>query len=242
MNKISETSRARPGYRHEDKYLCDAMQTAVLKMRSCGLLKRDSHAKGGSYVVRSLYFDSPEDDCYYENESGVGERDKYRLRIYNADAGRIVLEKKSKTRGMTRKLSCPVSEELCRKLMDGGGVGFSDRESGLTGRMLWEMQEKAMRPAVIVEYLRFPFVEPLGNVRVTFDENIASSNEISRFLDKELMVRPVLEKGMGILEVKWDAFLPGHIKRHLQLESLQWSSFSKYYLCRKYNMYGGIRV
>lgn len=104
------------------------------------------------------------------------------------------------------------------------------------------MQRKAMRPAVIVEYLRYPFVEQNGNVRVTFDEQLCSSNEISAFLQERIPLRPVMEKGMSVLEVKWDEFLPGYIRNQIQLDSLQWQSFSKYYLCRKYNAYGGMRI
>ena len=108
--------------------------------------------------------------------------------------------------------------------------------------LLDEMQRKALRPVVIVEYLRYPFTEQNGNVRVTFDENIGSSNDILGFLEGPHTMRPVMEKGMSVLEVKWDEFLPDHIKGHMQMDSLQWCSFSKYYLCRKYNTYGGIRT
>ena len=85
-------------------------------------------------------------------------------------------------------------------------------------------------------------MERNGNVRITFDENISSSNEVAGFLDKRSPVRPVLERGMSVLEVKWDEFLPDYIRNQMQLNTLQWSSFSKYYLCRKYNIYGGIRI
>lgn len=81
-----------------------------------------------------------------------------------------------------------------------------------------------------------------GNVRVTFDEAISSSNDIGCFLEKEIILRPILEKGQGILEVKWDEFLPDYIKKIMELDSLRWNSFSKYYLCRKYNTFGGVRI
>lgn len=230
-------------YRHEYKYLCDAMQNAVLKTRVRSLLKQDMHTAGTeAYRVRSLYFDSIKDDCYYDNESGVGERDKYRIRIYNEDTSYIVLEKKSKSRQMTRKQSCCIDESICRRLMTGQNVRISDNMSEEEKKLLSELQTKSLRPVVIVEYLRYPFVEKSGNVRVTFDENIGSSNEISCFLEKRISIRPVLEKGKSVLEVKWDEFLPSYIKNQIQLSSLQWSSFSKYYLCRKYNTYGGIRI
>ena len=230
-------------YRHEDKYLCDSMQNAVLKTRAGAILKRDGHSsKTGCYRVRSLYFDTMQDTCYYENENGVGERDKYRIRIYNADAGTIFLEKKSKTRQMTRKHTCRIDEETCRLLMSGKRIEITSGMPEQQRNLLTQLQGKAMRPTVIVEYLRYPFVEHNGNVRMTFDEDICSSNDIDRFLEERITCRPVLEKGMSVFEVKWDEFLPGYIKNFIQLDSLQWSSFSKYYLCRKYNAYGGIRV
>lgn len=230
-------------YRHEYKYLCDAMQNAVLKTRIRALLKPDEHTlKEASYRIRSLYFDTPQDSCYYDNESGIGERDKYRIRIYNEDTDYIVLEKKSKSRQMTRKQSCRIDEAICRRLMTGQSIRISNDMPDEEKKLLSELQTKSMRPVVIVEYQRYPFVESNGNVRITFDENICSSNEIFRFLEKRISVRPVLEKGMSVLEIKWDEFIPDYIKNQMQLNSLQWSSFSKYYLCRKYNIYGGVRV
>lgn len=233
----------RKKFRHEYKYLCDSSQNAILKMRAKGLLQIDSHAQNvGYYYIRSLYFDTLDNQCYLENEDGVDKRDKYRIRIYNADSEKIVLEKKSKERQMTSKKSCQISEEICRKLMKSERVEITEDMPVILKELLLEMQLKAMRPVVIVEYQRFPFVERNGNVRITFDENIRSSNEINSFLEKQIMTRPVLQNGQSVLEVKWDTFLPSYIKEHMQIENLQWNSFSKYYLCRKYNTYGGIRT
>ena len=208
-------------------------------MRAKGLLQPDKHAKeSGYYYIRSLYFDTMDYQCYQENECGSDKRDKYRIRIYNADYKKIVLEKKSKQRQMTSKISCPISEEICRKLMKNELVQITEEMSEVQKRLLLEMQLKGMRPTVIVEYQRFPYVEKNGNVRVTFDENIRSSDDIEQFLEKKIAARPVLEVGKSVLEVKWDAFLPSYIKEHLAMETLQWTSFSKYYLCRKYNIRG----
>lgn len=230
-------------YRHEYKYVCNSMQSIVLKTRASGIMKRDIHAgANGYYRIRSLYFDDMEDTCYYENESGVGERDKYRIRIYNGDISRISLEKKSKNREMTLKTACRINEEICRKLMKGEKNIIDSNMTYVQKKLLLEMQLKNMSPKVIVEYVRYPFVNQNGNVRVTFDEAISSSNDIGCFLEKEIILRPILEKGQGILEVKWDEFLPDYIKKIMELDSLRWNSFSKYYLCRKYNTFGGVRI
>ena len=230
-------------YRHEYKYICNAIQGAILKTRAQGLLERDEHAgKDGSYRIRSLYFDDLEDRCYYENESGIGERDKYRVRIYNGNCNRILLEKKSKTRGMTLKTASKITLEQCRQMMAGEIIPITEGMGNVLKQLLLEMHMKNMRPNVIVEYVRYPFVGKNGNVRVTFDEAIGSSNDLRRFLEHGIIFRPVMECGKGILEVKWDEYLPDYIKKSMQLDSLLWSSFSKYYLCRKYNVYGGVRI
>ena len=175
-----------------------------------------------------------------ENESGNDRRDKYRIRIYNANPEKIVLEKKSKERQMTSKISCPITEEICRKLMKNEQIQITEEMSEIQKKLLLEMQLKVMRPSVIVEYQRFPYVNKNGNVRITFDENIVSSNDTMNFLEKKIVSRPILEAGHSVLEVKWDEFLPSYIKEHMAIDRLQWMSFSKYYLCKKYNTCGQI--
>lgn len=230
-------------YRHEYKYICGATQSAILKTRARGLLKTDTNVKeNGVYRIRSLYFDDFEDSCFFDNESGIGERAKYRIRIYNGSSDYIMLEKKIKHRGMTMKTAVHIDEGCCKQLMAGEMVKIEDDMPDTLKLFLYEMRAKNMRPKVIVEYVRTPFVDKLGNVRVTFDEAISSSDSISDFLKQRILVRPIMEKGQSILEVKWDEFLPDYIKNTLQLDFLKWSSFSKYYLCRKYNTHGGSRI
>ena len=89
-----------------------------------------------------------------------------------------------------------------------------------------------LKPKVIVTYERVPFVYPGGNVRVTFDQKITSSAELGAFLSGEYAQRPILPVGKSVLEVKWDELLPLHIKDALNMDTLQWSAFSKYYMCR----------
>ena len=230
-------------YRHEYKYLIDAMQQSLLKLHAAGTLQPDAHAdENGEYLIRSLYFDSLDDKCFYENENGDDPREKYRIRFYNCDSSRISLECKAKTRSLTRKTSCPITVEQCMCFME-GRIPEPDREvSPKQSAMFCQMRLQNLRPVVIVQYVRTPYINKAGNVRVTFDYNIASSNDIAGFLNTDIPFRQVLPVGQSILEVKWDEFLPSYIKEQLELESLQWTSFSKYYICRKYNCYGGVRI
>lgn len=228
-------------YRHEYKYMCNSAQNEILKLRARGLLRVDEHAKEkGYYNIRSLYFDTIDNQCFSENEAGYDKRDKYRIRIYNGNLKKIVLEKKSKVHQMTLKVSCSISEETCRKLMKNEYIKITEDMKPTERLLLLEMQLKVMRPVVIVEYQRFPYVEKNGNIRITFDEKISSSSNIEDFLENEITTRPILRMGQSVMEVKWDAFLPSYIKEQLSVETLQWTSFSKYYLCRKYSTLGGI--
>lgn len=227
----------RPGtYRHEYKYLCDAGTAEIEKIRCDGLLERDPHAVDGVYRVRSLYFDTPEDWCLASNLAGINNRDKFRLRIYMNTPGVFHLEQKSKDNEMTWKTSAGITKEECESLLAGEyPVNASSEEAAALYR---KMQLLDMQPKVIVEYLRTPFVDPSWNVRVTFDEDIGSASDISGFLDPDLMLRPVMESGLVVMEVKWDDTLPAFIQSQLECETLQKTGVSKYVLCRRYNLLG----
>lgn len=228
-------------YRHEYKYLIDSRQMAVLKLRAEGILRKDSHVdQDGSYRVRSLYFDDMENNCYIENEGGTDPRWKFRIRYYGGKPEILKLEKKSRQKGMTRKEFCLITREECEQFMR-GEIPYISKDFLPEKQMLFaEIKMKRLMPKVIVSYQRIPYVAVPGNVRVTLDFNIVSSGQIRSFLGESDWERPILSGGMQVLEVKWDEFLPSYIKECLSLPSLQWTSFSKYYLCRKYSTNGGL--
>lgn len=186
------------------------------------------------YNIRSLYFDDYYDRCFYENENGTDPREKFRIRIYNHSAGKISLELKRKERGKTLKTACPLTLEQTRMLMANQPPEDIGSLPPLLQKLTKEMREHGMHPKVIVEYDRIPYIYPLGNVRITFDTNISSCSDPMAFLEETIPRRPVMPTGLQLLEVKYDAFLPDFIYRALQLDNLQQTAFSKYYLCRKY--------
>ena len=229
-------------YRHELKYQVTDAQIQMLKNRINHLLPLDSHvAKTGSYVIRSLYFDDYYDRCLKENENGTDPREKFRIRIYNGSSEKISLECKRKERGKTHKTSCPVNKllkqfEQTRALMAGKVLPDVAGQPPLLRKLTLQMMTRKLRPVVIVEYVRIPYVYKNGNVRITLDTNIASSSAVETFLDPHISGRPVLPVGQQLLEVKYDEYLPDFIYRSLMLPSLRQTAFSKYYLCRKYTI------
>ena len=223
-------------FRHELKYPISVAQRHMLENRLKAILPLDSHAgPEGVYTIRSLYFDDYDDRCLRENENGTDPREKFRIRIYNASTDRISLECKRKERGKTHKESCPLTVEQTKLLMQGKALPDMGSQPPVLRRLTVLMLTRRMRPVVIVEYDRRPYVYPSGNVRITLDENIGSCTQVQRFLDPVIPKRAVQLRGQQLLEVKYDEYLPDHIYRSLQLENLQQTAFSKYAICRKYS-------
>lgn len=224
-------------YRHEFKYICSEAQLACLKGRLSGIMRFDVHADmDGKYQIRSVYFDDFEDTGFYENENGTDPREKFRIRIYNNSADLIELENKKKICGMTSKDACEVQRDLCEALLRGELEALEACEFPVWNKFAALWNTRQLRPKVIVDYERTVFVCPLGNVRITFDRNISSSTDYTHFFDKVIKKRPVMPTGLHVLEVKWDEFLPDYIYKGIELENLQRTAFSKYYLCRKYHL------
>lgn len=220
-------------YRHEYKYLISASEESILMIRAAGMLMRDAHVgDSGTYVIRSLYFDDDYDTCLQDNVAGTDPRSKFRIRYYNHDTTLLRLEKKSKSRMMTLKESCTISEEECHCFMEGKIPEITADMPEIKKKLFTQMLLRHLKPKVIVTYERVPFVYPGGNVRVTFDQKITTSAELGAFLSGEYAQRPILPVGKSVLEVKWDELLPLHIKDALNMDTLQWSAFSKYYMCR----------
>lgn len=65
--------------RHEWKHRIDTAGLLALRARLGAVLQRDPHALGGSYQVRSLYFDNLADKALREKLESVNHREKFRL-------------------------------------------------------------------------------------------------------------------------------------------------------------------
>ena len=222
-------------YRHELKYIVSAAQIPLLKSRIAAVMRLDPHANAdGKYAIRSLYFDDYDNHCYYENENGTDPREKFRIRIYNHSPAAIHLECKRKERGKTMKTADEITVEQTNQAMEGTLWGSLETFPPLLRKMKLQMDTRLLRPVVIVEYERIPYLYQNGNVRVTFDMNVSSSADVYQFWDESLPKRPVMPPGMHLMEVKFDEYLPDFIYRGLNLGTLRQTTYSKYYLCRKY--------
>ncbi len=226
-------------YRHELKFLTQERILFYLEQKTNHLLKKDTHVgEKGFYNIRSLYFDDMYNSCYFENENGTDPREKFRIRIYNGDSSRIQLELKQKQNSKCYKSSTPISYERCVRLLEGKSLDVNDNDTYLYKKFYLQTKLRNLKPAVIVDYNRVPYIWNQGNVRITFDRDIKSSFDYHNFFKKSVIGRPILRSYANLLEVKFDEFLPDFIYEILQTGELTQTAFSKYYLCRKYNPKG----
>lgn len=216
-------------YRHEYKFLVNSADLEIVRGRISCFLQRDVHqvAKNG-YTITSLYFDSVDNRCWYENLQGCDNRRKYRIRTYGNNTQLIKLECKSKLRGLGNKIAVPLSQEECRAFMENADIPIQPEYTPEKQQMLCQMRLMGMLPKCIVQYDREAFIYPAGNVRVTFDKNIRGSRQIEAFLSGQFHTVPVLEPDVHVLEVKYDAFLPDFISEALGTDGLLQTSLSKY--------------
>ena len=220
-------------YRHEWKHEISYGDMLVLQQRLSAVMKRDKHAIGGKYLIRSLYFDNASDKALREKVDGVNVREKFRIRYYNNDTSFIHLEKKSKVNGLCLKDSVALSFEQAKAIANDNYHWMVNSGVPLIQELYSKMMSQGLRPKTIVDYTREPFVFAPGNVRVTLDYNIRTGMNCTDFLNPTCVTVPAGDAPI-ILEVKWDEYLPDIIRDAVQLPNCRVGAFSKYAVCRIY--------
>ena len=141
--------------RHELKYHITPAELGVLRGVLAPVMQRDPNGnEHNEYHIRSLYFDTINDDALEEKIAGVGNRKKYRIRIYNFSDRVIKLECKSKYGDLISKQSVTIPRELADQLIAGDPEGLQRMRHPLFHDVYREMRTRLLRPAVIVDYVR----------------------------------------------------------------------------------------
>lgn len=213
--------------RHELKHQINTSDCAILRTRLRAVTRLDENAgEDGGYIVRSLYFDNYSDKAVVEKLSGQSRREKFRLRYYNNDTSFIKLERKSKANRLTYKEDSAITAEQCAVLLAGDYECLRNPNAPLLMELYTKIHYQNLRPHSIVEYHREAYIYRAGNVRITFDSNIRTSNSVIGFLKPGHPSIPAA--GMSIMEIKYDGFLPDIIRDILQIGWRSQTEFSKY--------------
>lgn len=218
------------GYRTEKKYLISTETAILLRDRFAPFMQPDPHAPAGEYRIRSLYFDTPDAEAFWEKTAGVDDRRKYRLRFYNGDASFIRLELKQKQGDLGRKTSARVDEETARALQAGEYAPLLESGDPFLRAFYAEARATGLKPAVTVDYRRVPFLYRIDNVRITVDSDVRAGSPLG-FFSSAPPPFGVLDPCTALLEVKTDDRLPVFLGRLLESVPRQPQSFSKYALC-----------
>ena len=222
--------------RHELKFYINRMEYHLLSSALDKVLERDPNGdpEHNEYHIRSLYFDTINDDALEEKIAGVGNRKKYRIRIYNFSDRVIKLECKSKYGDLISKQSVSIPRELADQLIAGDPEGLQRMRHPLLHDVYREMKTRLLRPVVIVDYIREAYIHPAEEVRITFDKQIRTGLYQTAMFDASIPTYPVFDDPVEVLEVKYDEFLPTYMQAILSGVTAQRSAVSKYTWCRRY--------
>jgi hypothetical protein len=223
--------------RNELKYYLNDVQTAGLQHQLSHLMALDSFCENKEgYRVRSLYFDSIDDECLFEKQSGILQRKKIRLRTYGSSGtGAVKFEIKHKQGHLVRKDSVTLGKAEAKEVCEGNYALLLKHNNPILNNIYTTFMAGAYKPKVIVEYHRVAYVLPVSNIRVTFDKHLRSNvNHLDLFSTHQDSM-PVILEGKQVLEVKYDQFFPGYLKKILSSVSAERMAISKYTLARRFH-------
>lgn len=220
--------------RHEMKYYINKSVYHTLRNRLKTVIFIDPNMKRKEgYLVSSLYFDDMYQSALEEKQSGVRFRKKFRIRCYDLEDKYIKLECKKKYHEFISKISAPLTRAEYDCILSGNYEFLGHRKEQVCKELLAYNRTRLMKPKVVVEYMREAYVLPTGNVRITFDKDIAASIGNYNMFSKDYITRKVLEEETMVMEVKFDDFLPAHVMSILRTAMTDKCAISKYVMCRE---------
>lgn len=216
-------------FRHEFKYVISYEEMLGLRSKLNELLEIDRDYNG--YMVRSLYFDSINDDDYYDKLGGEINRKKIRIRIYEVNPKIVKLEIKEKYDIHQLKKSLIISKEDAEKIINEEYNILLQYDSDVAKELYLILKRGIYKPKIIIEYNRIAYITGT-TTRITFDFDIKSSDDIKNFFTDNINYDNLTTKKDIILEVKFDRFLEPYISEVLKKYISNQQSVSKYVMGR----------
>jgi len=201
--------------RFEFKYLVSTEQKEEIIKQIQPFMYLDPFVTlGSSYLITSLYLDSPSLIFYRQNEAGLPDRKKIRFRHYNNNQKILFKEIKRKHQDIVYK---------DRVISNGPADSPVETEIRQLTKLLH------LRPTLWIKYNRQPWIDPKNNLRVTFDSDINVASAKSQYDQKTKWFTKIL-LGYNIMELKFDGKLPWQIFNIISRHSLVREALSKYRL------------
>lgn len=220
--------------RHEYRFTLNYSEYLLLYSRLKSILNFDINSgTNGEYNVRTLYFDNCYDEALKDKLCGLNNREKFRIRFYNQDDSFIRLEKKLEKDGLFNKTFCTINKAECERILNNDVSWMLKDERFLLRDFYIKTKLNLLRPKVIVDFVRIPFVYENPNVRITLDRDIKTSLYNTDVFNFNIPLVDIGDK-LYLLEVKYDEYLPDIIKNVVNLNTEMQVSYSKYSYSRKF--------
>lgn len=224
-------------YRKEKKFLLNLKEQKKHMAWLEKIMIQDEHNGKDGYIIRSLYFDTINDNDYEGKELGLEVRRKIRLRVYSPKQDFAMLEIKQKTGDWQLKRSLKLSREDAIEFINGNYEILLKYKNPFAAECYGIMQVQCYRPKTVVEYKRKAFIAKENDIRITFDYDI-KTNEINyNIFDENLVLNSAFNQNNTILEIKYNRFLLSYIKDLIEKVDRGETSVSKYCLGRKITKY-----
>lgn len=228
--------------RYEYKYFVHSSKINLLRKMISPFVELDKYTeqrKDKQYTVRSIYFDTPSFNYYFEKVEGIKHRKKFRLRGYNNEedeGNNVVFEIKRKYEiPIVKNRAYSTYGDACRIFREFELEPYIQNNSkfpqGLDNskRFFYHYHNRKLRPVILVIYEREAFLGSFNKtIRITFDKNLRSIAfpSIDELYSEDRARSSV--KDHFILEVKFNDYYPSWMKPIVGMLSLRRGPASKY--------------
>jgi len=218
--------------RQEKKIIIPLDQYYLFSRRLEKIMKEDKHSSGDGYMIRSLYFDTIDDNDYEDKINGVEIRRKIRLRSYGPETPFAMLEMKQKQGVYQQKRSLKMDREDAGRMAAGDYSALLKYEQDFALECFGLMNTRCYRPRTVITYTRKAFVAKENSIRVTFDHHIKATESNFDIFKENLQENIVFDPYLVVMEVKFNGFLLSYIKDMLNQCYSTEKAVSKYCLGR----------
>lgn len=230
-------------WRFELKYRISYFQYYQIKSEIQKYMKKDHYSlqgKDGTYLVRSLYFDTYNYSSYHEKMSGDADRIKFRLRTYSGEYSESV-----KIRAEL-KVRWANSMEKFTSFVNGSDYNYfmKHRTWNISNPVLDEFSRyvhlRDLIPQILIQYNREGFAERnQGPIRITFDHNVMSTQSRELFPQNTKFFRNHMPNTV-ILEIKCHNERPLWLRELIHAHGFKLianSKFTQGILASKHDLY-----
>jgi hypothetical protein len=201
-------------------------------------LRADENAgEGAFYPIVSLYYDTRDRDCYWEQIRGAKSRRKLRVRVYGSLDGSlpptVFVEVKHKCDGRGVKRRVRTSLEDALRIASGQAVEakFSKVDQRTVEEVHQLVHERGFLPCCCMRYDRqaFAAIDPASDLRITFDTGVAYRFEnLTPVPDDRNFQHYLHPEGTSVMEVKVTGSVPYWLSTMLGENGCILQSHSKY--------------